>query len=143
MNAPVIASDRGIKVIESKTSRSQDFASVITTRVRTRDGMHLIAGAIFHGVQPRIVRIDDVMLEAIPEGPTIFLKNHDEPGVVGTIGSVLGQDGVNISRMQLGLIPERSEAAMLVNVHPAPSDTALNHLRSLSAVIEARLVDLG
>ncbi len=143
VNAPVIASDRGIKVIESKTSRSQDFASVITTRVRTRGGMHLIAGAIFHGVQPRIVRIDDVMLEAIPEGPTIFLKNRDEPGVVGTIGSVLGQDGVNISRMQLGLIPERSEAAMLVNVHPAPSDAALNHLRSLSAVIEARLVDLG
>ena len=62
----------------------------------------LIAGAIFHGGQPRIVRVDDFMLEAIPEGPTILIHNHDRPGVVGQVGTVLGESGVNISRMQLG-----------------------------------------
>ena len=69
-------------------SQAQDFASRITVRVKgTVD--RLIAGAVFHGGQPRIVRIDDFMLEAIPEGPTLFLTNHDEPGVVGTVGTIL------------------------------------------------------
>jgi D-3-phosphoglycerate dehydrogenase len=142
VNAPVIAQERGIKVVESKASRAEDFASAITTRVRGCVD-RLIAGAIFHGGQPRIVRIDDFMLEAIPEGPTILLYNHDRPGVVGQVGTVLGESGVNISRMQLGLVPERHAAAMLVNVSPAPSDEVMERLRSLPHVMAAQLVDLG
>ena len=53
-----------------------------------------IVGALFHGGQPRIVRIDDFMLEAIPEGPTLLVHNHDRPGVVGTVGTVLGESGL-------------------------------------------------
>jgi D-3-phosphoglycerate dehydrogenase len=142
VNAPVVAQERGIKVIESKASRPQDFASTITTRVRGC-GDRMIAGAIFHGGQPRIVRIDDFMLEAIPEGATILLHNHDRPGVVGQVGTVLGQEGINISRMQLGLVAERNEAAMLVNVSPLPSAEVMEKLRSLPHVMTAQLVDLG
>jgi D-3-phosphoglycerate dehydrogenase len=142
VNAPMMAQQRGIKVVESKASRPQDFASTITTRVRgCADRM--IAGAIFHGGQPRIVRVDDFMLEAIPEGPTLLLKNHDQPGVVGQVGTVLGQEGINISRMQLGLVPERGEAAMLVNVSPLPSEEVMEKLRALPYVMTAQLVDLG
>jgi D-3-phosphoglycerate dehydrogenase len=142
VNAPIVAQQRGIKVVESKVSRPEDFASTITTRVRGCVE-RLIAGAIFHGGQPRIVRVDDFMLEAIPEGPTILIHNHDRPGVVGQVGTVLGESGVNISRMQLGLVPERNEAAMLVNVTPAPSDAVMERLRNLPNVIVAQLVDLG
>jgi D-3-phosphoglycerate dehydrogenase len=142
VNAPVIARERGIKVIESKSSRAADFASAITTRV---SGCleRLVAGAIFHGGQPRIVRVDDFMLEAIPEGPTLLLHNHDRPGVVGHVGMVLGEAGVNISRMQLALVRERSEACMLVNVDSAPSPEVMERLRSLSNMISAQLVELG
>jgi D-3-phosphoglycerate dehydrogenase len=142
VNAPILAQERGIKVVESKASRPTDFASTVTTRVRGCVD-RLIAGAIFHGGQPRIVRVDDFMLEAIPEGPTILIHNRDEPGVVGNVGAVLGEAGVNISRMQLALVPERSEAAMLVNVSPAPEDAVMERLRALSHVISAQLVDLG
>jgi D-3-phosphoglycerate dehydrogenase len=142
VNAPVIARERGIKVIESKASRTSDFASAITTRV---SGCleRLVAGAVFHGKQPRIVRIDDFMLEAIPEGPTLLLHNHDRPGVVGHVGTVLGEEGVNISRMQLALVRERSEACMLVNVDSAPSAAVMERLRSLPHMISAQLVELG
>ena len=142
VNAPVIARERGIKVIESKSNRTSDFASAITTRV---SGCleRLVAGAIFHGGQPRIVRIDDFMLEAIPEGPTLLLHNHDRPGVVGHVGTVLGEAGVNISRMQLALVRERGEACMLVNVDSAPSAEVMERLRSLSNMISAQLVELG
>jgi D-3-phosphoglycerate dehydrogenase len=141
VNAPVVAQERGIKVIESKASRPRDFASTITTRVRGCVD-RLIAGAVFHGGQPRIVRIDDFMLEVIPEGPTILLHNHDRPGVVGAVGTILGEEGVNIARMQLGLVRERSEAAMLVNVDSKPDARVMERLRSLPNMISAQLVDL-
>ncbi|MGI9591850.1 MAG: phosphoglycerate dehydrogenase, partial [Myxococcota bacterium] len=84
VNAPVIAQEHGIKVVESKSSHSRDFASSITTRV-VGCANRLVEGAIFHGGQPRIVRVDDFMLEAIPEGPTLLIHNHDEPGVLGDV----------------------------------------------------------
>jgi D-3-phosphoglycerate dehydrogenase len=142
VNAPLVAQERGIRVVESKSSRPMDFASAITTRVRGTVE-RLIAGALFHGGQPRIVRIDDFMLEAIPEGPTILIFNHDRPGVVGAVGNLLGEAGINISRMQLALVRERGEAAMLVNVDQPPSDAVMEKLRALPHMITAQLVDLG
>ncbi len=141
VNAPVIARERGIKVVESKASRPRDFASTITTRVRGCVD-RLIAGAVFHGGQPRIVRVDDFMLEAIPEGPTILIQNHDEPGVVGAVGGFLGEEGINISRMQLALVRERAEAAMLVNVDQCPDERVMERLRGLPHMISAQLVEL-
>jgi len=141
VNAPHVAQERGIKVIESKASRPRDFASAITTRVRGCVD-RLIAGAVFHGGQPRIVRVDDFMLEAIPEGPTILIHNHDRPGVVGNVGRVLGEAGINISRMQLALVRERNEAAMLVNVDTCPPEPVLEELRNLPHMIAAQLVEL-
>jgi D-3-phosphoglycerate dehydrogenase len=88
------------------------------------------------------VRIDDFMLEAIPEGPTILLQNRDQPGVVGTVGMILGEEGINISRMQLALVRERNEAAMLVNVDQAPDQNVMERLRAIPHVIAAQLVEL-
>ncbi len=140
VNAPVIAQQHGIKVVESKSSRLRDFASAISTRVTGCED-RIIVGAIFHGGQPRIVRVDDFMLEAIPEGPTILIFNHDQPGVVGSVGTVLGEGGLNISRMQLGLVEGR--AAMLVNVDRAPDAALLARLRALPHMISVDLVELG
>jgi D-3-phosphoglycerate dehydrogenase len=142
VNAPLIAEQHGIEVVESKVSRSRDFASAISTRV-VGCGDRLIVGAVFHGDQPRIVRIDDFMLEAIPEGSTLFIQNQNQPGVVGSIGTVLGQGGINISRMQLALIPERSLAAMLVNIDRVPDEAVMKQLHDLSHLISAQLVELG
>jgi D-3-phosphoglycerate dehydrogenase len=142
VNAPVLAKQRGIKVVESKSSTSRDFVSAISVRVR---GVldRLIVGAVFQGGQPRIVRIDQFMLEAIPEGPTLLLHNHDQPGVVGKVGTILGEEGLNISRMQLALAPDGSEAAMLVNISVAPKPEALERLRALPQVISAQFLDLA
>jgi D-3-phosphoglycerate dehydrogenase len=142
VNAPGIAQQRGIKVVEAKSSQTSDFASAISTRVSGCEN-RLIVGAIFHGGQPRIVRIDDFMLEAIPEGATLLLHNRDQPGVVGAVGAVLGDAGVNISRMQLALVRERGEACMLVNIDSAPDPAVLEQLSNLPHMISAQLVELG
>jgi D-3-phosphoglycerate dehydrogenase len=141
VNASHIAQELGIKVIESKVARSTDFASAVTVRVK---GVvdRLVAGAVFHGRQPRIVRIDDFMLEAIPEGCTLLLHNHDESGVVGTVGGILGDAGINISRMQLALHESRGEACMLVNIDQDPGDKVLAALRDTKNMIAVQILEL-
>jgi len=142
VNAPVIAQQHGIKVIESKASRTADFASAITTRV-SGCGDRLIMGAVFEGGQPRIVRLDDFMLEAIPEGSTLLIQNRDTPGVVGAVGTLLGKAGINISRMQLALHPQRAEAAMLVNISHAPPQQVVEALRAMPDAISVQVLELG
>ena len=83
------------------------------------------------------------MLEAIPAGPTLLIHIHDQPGVVGMVVTILGEGGINISRMQLALVPERSEAAMLVNIDGMPSAEVMERLSGLAQVISAQIVDLG
>ncbi len=141
VNAPILAQQMGIKVIETKQSQAVDYASAITVTVKGKSE-RLISGAIFHGGQPRIVRIDDFMLEAIPDGPTLLITTHDQAGVVGTIGTILGEEGSNISRMQLALVPERAEAAMLVNVDTLPGERVLERLRAVPHTITTQLLEL-
>jgi D-3-phosphoglycerate dehydrogenase len=102
----------------------------------------LVAGAVFHGRQPRIVRIDDFMLEAIPEGCTLLLHNHDQSGVVGTIGTILGDAGINISRMQLALHESLGEACMLVNIDQDPGEEVLAALRDTKNMIAVQVLEL-
>ncbi len=141
VNASHIAQQIGIKVIESKVARSTDFASAVTVRV---NGVveRLVAGAVFHGRQPRIVRIDDFMLEAIPEGCTLLLHNHDQSGVVGTVGTILGEANINISRMQLALHESRGEACMLVNIDQDPGEEVLAALRDAKNMIAVQVLEL-
>jgi D-3-phosphoglycerate dehydrogenase len=141
VNASHIAQELGIKVIESKVARSTDFASAVTVRVK---GVvdRLVAGAVFHGRQPRIVRIDDFMLEAIPDGCTLLLHNHDQSGVVGTVGMILGDAGINISRMQLALHESRGEACMLVNIDQDPGEKVLEALRDAKNMIAVQILEL-
>ena len=141
VNASHIAQELGIKVIESKVARSTDFASAVTVRV---NGVveRLVAGAVFHGNQPRIVRVDDFMLEAIPDGCTLLLHNHDQSGVVGTVGTILGNANINISRMQLALHESRGEACMLVNIDQDPGETVLAALRDAKNMIAVQVLEL-
>ena len=141
VNAAHQAQELGIKVIETKVARPDDFASRVTVKVK---GVvdRLVAGAVFHGDQPRIVRIDDFMLEVIPEGRTLLLHNHDQSGVVGRVGSILGQADINISRMQLALQESRGEACMLVNIDQDPGDAVLSSLRDVDNMIAVQLLEL-
>ena len=100
-------------------------------------------GTIFGRTQPRIVRVEDFLLEAIPEGATLLIHNEDRPGVVGHVGTILGAAGINIARMQLGLQPGGSEALQLLNVTPTPSREALDQLRAVDGMLRVQLIELG
>lgn len=142
VNARVIAEDRGIKVVESRSSTSEDFGSLVNIRVRTLEGENVVSGTIFGKTFPRILRINDFYLEAIPEGHNLFIQNDDSPGVIGKIGTTLGQHGVNISRMQVGEQREKKQNVIFLATSTVASDEVLEALRALEHVSMARRIEL-
>ncbi len=142
VNAPIIAKERGIKVVETKSSRSIDFASSIAIKVKTKEGENLIEGALFGKKDPRIVRIDKFFLDAVPEGYLLILHNADKPGVIGNVGTLLGDNNVNIARLHLGREAIGGEAVSLWNIDTQLSDDMLSKLLELPYVISAKVVKL-
>lgn len=142
VNAPFVAKERGIKVIEIKSSRAIDFASSITIKVKTKESENLIEGALFGKKEPRIVRIDKFFLDAVPEGYLLVLNNYDKPGVIGNVGTLLGTGNINIARLHLGRQAIGGEAVSVWNIDmPLPAEL-LSKLLKLPNMISAKVVKL-
>ena len=103
VNAPLIAKERDLRLLESADDESAYFQGLIKVRASSKGGdeSHLVAGTVF-GRSPRLVRIDDLHLDLEPKGPVLITRHRDEPGVLGAIGTILGASGVNIRRVELG-----------------------------------------
>lgn len=142
VSAPVIAEQRGIKISTAQDLSDVDQPHHLAVRVRTQDTERTVAGALIGGSDPRIVRISRFQLDARPEGIVLMLLNHDVPGVVGSIGQVLGDHGVNIAEWRLGREQEGGTAISFVNLDSPPSDGCLAELMSLSQVMKATIVEL-
>ncbi len=142
VNAPSVAKERGIKVIEIKSSRSIDYASSVTVKVKTKEEENLIEGAIFGKSEPRIVRIDKFILDVVPEGFLLFLHNEDKPCVIGNVGTLLGEGGVNIARLHLGRESAGEEAVSVWNIDTPLSNELMEKLLKLPNIISAKVVEL-
>ncbi len=99
VNAPRLADERGIDVTESKTRRAEDFRNLLTVTVYDDEESLSVSGTLFADDDPRIVRIDGFRVDAVPHGHMMVSRNRDEPGVIGYIGSTLGEHDVNIAAM--------------------------------------------
>jgi D-3-phosphoglycerate dehydrogenase len=142
VNAPLVARERGIKVVESKSSRATNFASSISVKVKTKTKELEVEGAVFGSKHPRIVKINGFYLEAVPEGYILILHNRDVPGVVGAVGTLLGQKGINIAGMELGREKVGGMAISCIHVDGDVPEETLDALRNLPAIVTAELVKL-
>lgn len=142
VNARYVASDRGIKVIESKTSTSDDFASLISATVRSLEGENLVSGTIFGKEMPRILKINSFSLEAVPEGHILLIHSLDVPGVIGGIASSLGEHGVNIGRMQVGQEKQKRQNVILLTTDIPVTDGVLESILDRKNVFSARRITL-
>ncbi|MDO8518666.1 MAG: phosphoglycerate dehydrogenase [Deltaproteobacteria bacterium] len=142
VNAPVIAKERGIRVTESKVTDHADFASLITVTLQFKKGKRTVAGTIFGKTHPRIVKVDDYYLEALPEGKILVIHNEDKPGVVGNIGTLLAKNNINISRLQLGVSKSTKVAAAFYNVEGEVGERVLADLRKIPGIISVQQVVL-
>jgi D-3-phosphoglycerate dehydrogenase len=142
VNAPFVARERGIKVVEVKSSRPIDFASSVTIKVKTKKEEYLVEGALFGKKEPRIVRIDRFFLDAVPEGYLLVLHNKDKPGVIGNVGTLLGENNINIARLHLGRQSVGGEAVSVWSIDTPLSKGVTEKLLKLPNIISAKLVEL-
>lgn len=146
VNAFLIAEERGISVTTSYFRAGSDFAPSIRTRVAGNNSEQSLAGTLFgfgeQAREGRITEIDGFHIEATPQGHMLVMRNRDVPGVIGRVGTILGERGVNISRFHLGRRERGGEAMAVIEVDAQLDDATLKELRSLEPVISARQIEL-
>ena len=150
INAAAVAEERGIRVHEEKEeSHRGGAATVLTVVLHTSQGESRASATVIHGEQPRLLAFDGIDVEAPLEGTLVVCRNLDVPGVIGRIGTILGQQGVNIAnfalgRERLGATPagQPVKALAVVQVDEPVSESVLEALKVIEALLEARLVKL-
>ena len=147
INAAAVAAERGIRVHEEKEeSHRGGAATVLTVVLHTAQGESRASATVIHGEQPRLLAFDGIDVEAPLEGTLVVCRNLDVPGVIGRIGTILGQQGVNIANFALGR--ERAggkpvKALAVVQVDEPVSEQVLEALKVIEALLEAKLVKLN
>ncbi|MEZ4484380.1 MAG: ACT domain-containing protein [Syntrophotaleaceae bacterium] len=142
VNAPHLARERGIQVVEKRCDTSQEFANLIRLTVSGGNGDSSVGGAVFGGDDYRIVRVDDHHVEAVLSGHILIMHNEDRPGVIGCIGQVFGEAGINIAMMGLSRRKINGRAISLITVDSKIPEGALQKLRANPHIISAVQVNL-
>jgi D-3-phosphoglycerate dehydrogenase len=142
VNAPLIARDRGIDVKVSKSSEATEYTSLVTLRIKAGGKDVSAAGTLNSKKEPRIIQVDNFPMETVPEGDMLVLMNNDKPGVIGGIGTLLGQNGINIARMQFGREKQGGLAMSVVSIDSPVSDELMGKIRKLPNVLSVKLVKI-
>jgi D-3-phosphoglycerate dehydrogenase / 2-oxoglutarate reductase len=132
VNTPALARDRGLKVETSRVSESADYMSLVALRLEDERGENVVSGTLVGPrMQPRLVEIMGFDMDIVPEKHMLFIRNEDVPGMIGKLGTVLGEHGINIGNMAVGRGEPGSRAAMAVTVdEPVPGEVLEALLRT-------------
>jgi len=142
VNAQVMAKERGMKITESTSAKAEDFASLIAITARSKMEENYIAGALFGRKELRIVKLNDFFIEAIPEGYILLVNNYDRPGVIGNIGTTLGNKNINIATMQFGRDRMGGNAISLLHLDAPLPPGVLGEILRLPNIISVRQIEL-
>ncbi|MFO1128683.1 MAG: phosphoglycerate dehydrogenase [Rhodospirillales bacterium] len=135
VNAPSVAKERGIVVSEVKHERRGVLQTQMRLTVLTEGQSRTIAGTIFNGDQPRIIEITDIPMDARLGPNMLFVSNNDKPGLIGGLGSILGNAGINIATFNLGRDHPGGNAIALIEVDEAPPEPVLEQIKHLPNVV--------
>lgn len=143
VNAPTLAATRGIQVTESRRAAAGDHTCLLTVRAKTggAEGRE-ICGSVFSRSDVRIVHIDGFRVNVTPSGPMIVTKHTDQPGIIGKVGTLLGDSGTNIAGMHVGRESEGKDALMVLKIDTPVSDALLEDIRKIPGMETARQVQL-
>ena len=142
INAPTFAQSRGIRVTDSNLPDSTEYTDLIEVYAG-KEGDRVCAAGTFFGKEPRIVRLRDRKLNVVPRENLLLLENDDIPGIVGEVGRVLGEGGVNIANMSLGRNNEGHGALMALNIDTAPDQSMREALEAINGINSAKLITFG
>ncbi len=141
INAPSFAEQRGLKFSESRLPEPIEYTDLIEVSCGTDKESASVSGTFF-GNEPRIVSINEHPVEAAPEGAILVLENKDIPGIVGRVGTLLGESGINIASMSLSRNRAGGHALTVINLDSAPSDEVMQDLLGKDEIVQAKRIRL-
>jgi D-3-phosphoglycerate dehydrogenase / 2-oxoglutarate reductase len=142
VNAPTLAAGRGIRVTESKGPRGDEYERQLTVLVTDERGTHPVVGTVFGKSDPHIVYLDTYPVSFRPSGHHLMVRNEDQPGRIGKIGTILGDGGVNIAGMFVGRDEKDGTAVMAISIDGPASAEVLETIRALDGILSVRTIHL-
>lgn len=142
VNAPIIIDQRGIRVTESRSCAPEDYTGLLVVKAKTEQGERTIAGTLFGKKDVRIVRIDGYQVDIVPEGNMLVTLHTDKPGIIGHVGMLLGDHGINIGGMNVARESVGKLAMMVLSVDDPVSVPVMKQIEDLSGIETVRLVQL-
>ncbi len=140
VNAPLLAKENGIDVVETKSSPTLNYAHLVAVKIVTDAGEQEVGGTIFGTDDARLVLIDGYRIDAVPEGAMLVIYNEDKPKIIGPLGMLLGDAGINIANMTLGRKKMGGQAITVLNLDAPISEEHLTEIRKIPNINDARLV---
>jgi D-3-phosphoglycerate dehydrogenase len=142
INAKSLARERGINLLESKSEKEEDFTNLISLELNVEGRRRKVAGTLFTNNEPRIVNVDGLYVETIPQGYMLFLENWDKPGVIGSLGTLMGKNKINIAGMTFGRDKPGGKAVSALNIDSPVSAKILDEIRKLDNILSVKLIKL-
>ena len=142
VNARMIAEERGVRITETKSKKAENYTNLIRVITITQKGKTSVAGTIF-GKISKVIKINLFPIEAELSGGMLMLENQDVPGVVGRVGTFLGEKGINIAGFQLGRKELGGIAISLINVDNRVTEDVLLQLAKLLHITSAKYLTFG
>ena len=141
VNASHIAQGRGWNIDERLRTSHEVFVNLLEVRVQTSEGEVSVAGTVEHG-HPDVVSLNGLDVDVLPEPGSYLLacNNEDRPGMIGRVGTLLGQYDINIRSMQVGRRRARERAVMLLMLDEAPTEDQLDQIAAIDGIHDVRLV---
>lgn len=142
INALHVARRQGIVLTESRTEETHGYVTLVRLRAHSNGEQVTLAGTLFDERHPRLVRINDYEIEAFLEGNLLLTRHADQPGVVGALGCILGEQQVNIGRMQLGMVPGGDKAVAVLEISQPLSEALMERIAAIPAISKVAQISL-
>ena len=140
VNGVSLLKERGINLRESKSAQEGEFVNLIQLEIKTDKETKSVCGTLSSNKQPRIVKIDDYYLELYPVGEMVFIRNWDKPGLIGSLGTFMGKNGINIAAMTFGRDKPNGKAISVLNVDSQVSPEIQDKIRELENILTVKII---
>jgi D-3-phosphoglycerate dehydrogenase len=142
VNVMHIAKQRELTVNINKSSASKGFTNLVSVSVKTNQEERSVSGTLLNGYGARIVKIDQFPIDIAPEGNFIMISHNDRPGIIGKVGTLLGQNDVNIATMQVGRKGVGGAAVMILAIDKAAPKEVVDQLNTFPELMKAKEITL-
>ncbi len=142
ISAPYFAKERGISITEAKADRVKNYSDLISVRAITDKGENTVEGTVFADLRGRVTAVDQYRVDLVAEGTFLFFTNRDRPGVIGKVGTILGQNRINVAGFYLGRESYQGSAMGFVALDSRIPEGVLQEIVGLEEILEAREIVL-